>query len=301
MNISRGRAGIALAMTLALAGSSALAVNLIYLPGLPRPRGMFLVTNGWLMTAQGTSAALAILAAAWIVWGTGRLTTRLAVSALWLVIVLLLWQRLFPFRGLLFFKYEQQWLAFGTWLGAIGLCAAAWRFGIRVVDRCGQVLGSDPRLRQISLLGLLALMSGVAAALGVARLFVPREASEWNFTVDDAFRLLAQIGGSLLAASTVITCYHQPRAPWKNLLLTVGFVAAIAVLHMIAWGQSYRMHLFPPDPRVELRGIHYLPLTAWLLLAVGIMSACGLRLRRRLPADLSLTGSFSAPSRPFQA
>jgi hypothetical protein len=60
-------------------------------PGF-RPWRTSIPLHIWLNAAQGTSAALAILAAAWIVWGAGRLTTRLAVSAVALALVILLWQ-----------------------------------------------------------------------------------------------------------------------------------------------------------------------------------------------------------------
>lgn len=280
MDTLRRRFGALPAMGLALAGTAALTAILFYLSRGTLPRGFF-IRACWLMTAQGTSAALAILAAAWIVWGTGRLTTRVAVSACWLTVIVLLWQWLFPGTSRwLGTRNEQQLLAVGTWLGAIGLCAAARRFGIRVVDRANHALASDPRSRQMSLLGLLALMSGVAVILGVLRRVLPQGGIDWVPNGDDIFRLIAQIAGSLLVASTVITCFHVPRRLWLNLLLVCAFVPVIAVLHLVAYGQTYRLYLYPPDFRIQVRAFHYVALSLWLLSAVGLLRMSGLRLRQ---------------------
>jgi hypothetical protein len=277
--IASRRFGALPAALLAALGTAVLAAILIGLRSIANP-GSFRVRASWLMTAQGTSAALAILAAAWIVWGTGRLTTRMAVSACWLMVVVLIWQLLPTMSRWFGTRTEQQLLAFGTWLGAIGLCAAARRFGIRIIDRADHPLASDPRSRQMSLLGLLALMSGVAVILGLLRRLMPQGGIDWSPSGDDVFRLIAQISASLLVASTIITCFHVPRSLWLNLLLVSIFVPVIAVLHLVAYGQTYRMYLYPPDFRIQVRTAHYLALTLWLLAAVGLLRACGLRLRQ---------------------
>lgn len=248
-----------------------------------RPWRTSLAWHGWLNAAQGTSAALGILAASWIVWGTGRLTTRLATSAASLTLVLLLWQVLFRVPRWPWLRYEQQFLAASIWLVAIGLVAAAWRFGIRVVGPNGQILGADPRSRQMSLLGLLSLMTGVAIALAAVRLVLPRDFADWYPTDDDVFALLIQIGGTMLVASTVITCFHVPRQTWQNLVLAGGFIVVIAVLHLAAFGQTYRMTLLPPEPRLQVKGIYYAALAGWLLAAAGVLHVCGLKLRRCAP------------------
>lgn len=235
----------------------------------------------WRMAAQGTSSALAFLAAAWVVWGSGRLTTRAALSSLTAVVLALLWF-LISSRGFRWLgpRTEYQLLTLGTWLGGLMLCAAAWKFGIRIVDRSGRSLAGDPRSRQMSLFGLLALMSGAAVTLAVLRRVIPSGDLIWNPTADDVFRLVAQIIASLLVASTLITCFHVPRPLWLNLLLVCAFVPAIAALHLVAYGQTYGMMLFPPDLRIQVRIYHYLALTGWLLAALGLLSVCGLRLRR---------------------
>jgi hypothetical protein len=248
-----------------------------------RPWRSSTIWQCWLTAAQGTSAALAIAAAAWIIWGTGRLTTRLAVSAAWMTLVILLWQVLFRVPYWPWLKYEQHFLSASIWLVAIGLLAAAWRFGIRLVDPADHILGSDPRSRQMSLLGLLSLMTGVAIVLAGLRLIVPREFSRWSITGDDVFAMLSQVSGTLLVASTIITCFHVPRPAWLNLLLAVGFILAIAALHLLAYGQSYRLILLPPEPRIQVKALYYGVLAAWLLAAVGVLKLCGLRLRRCVP------------------
>ncbi|HUE74105.1 MAG TPA: hypothetical protein VMP01_24705, partial [Pirellulaceae bacterium] len=276
---------VAPAIALGIAGLTVLIVSLAvtnYGYAAWRPWRASLVWQGWVNTAQGTSAALAILSGAWIIWGTGRLTTRLAVSAAWMTLVLLLWQVMFRLPRVPWLRYE-QFLAASIWLAAIGLVAAAWRFGIRVVDPAGQVLATDPRSRQMSLLGLLSLMTGVAVMLAGVRLILPREFSTWSITGDDIFGLLAQVSGTLLVASTVITCFHVPRPVWLNLALASGFILMIAVLHLIAYGQSYRLNLLPPDTHLQVKVVYYAVLAAWLLAAVGIMHLCGLRLRRCAP------------------
>jgi hypothetical protein len=242
-----------------------------------------LAWHGWLNAAQGTSAALAILAAAWIVWGAGRLTTRLAVSAASLTLVLLLWQVLFRVPRGPWLRYEQQLLVASIWLLAIGLVAAAWRFGIRVVGPTGQILGADPRSRQMSLLGLLSLMTGVAIALAAVRLVLPRNIADWNLSGDDVFALLIQIVGTMLVTSTVITCFHVPRPTWLNLALAGGFLLVIAVVHLAAYGQAYRMTVLPPEPRLQVKGVYYVVLAGWLLAAAGVLHVCGLKLRRCAP------------------
>ncbi len=253
-----------------------------FTPG-PRSWRTSMWWQGWLNAGQGTSSALAILAAAWIIWGTGRLTTRLAVSAACLTLLLLLWQVLFHMPRWPWLKYEQQLLVASTWLVAIGLVAAAWRFGIRVVDFAGQELNADPRSRQMSLLGLLSLMTGVAIVLAGARLVLPREFSNWSVTGDDVFAMLTQVSGTMLVASAIITCFHVPRTAWLNLALALGFILAIALLHLAAYGQSYRYNLWPPEPRLQVKGIFYAVLAGWLLVAVGVLRVSGLSLRRCAP------------------
>lgn len=287
MDSAPNRIRVAPAIALGIAGLTVLIVSLSATgygyAAWTRPWRTSMLWHGWLNTAQGTSAALAILSAAWIIWGTGRLTTRLAVSAAWMTLVILLWQVLFRVPRLPWLRYEQQFLAASIWLLAIGLVAAAWRFGIRVVDPAGQVLATDPRSRQMSLLGLLSLMTGVAIMLAGVRLILPREFSTWSLNGDDIFALLAQVSGTLLVASTVITCFHVPRPVWLNLALASGFILVIAVLHLVAYGQSYRFNLLPPDPQLQVKAVYYAVLAAWLLAAVGVMHRCGLRLRRCAP------------------
>ena len=237
----------------------------------------------WFNVAQGTSAALAIYAGTWIVWGTGRLTTRLALSAAAVIVVLFVWQVQFRASRSPWLKLEQQFLAATIWLLSIGLVAAAWRFGIRVVDHQGQIVNADPRSRQMSLLGLLALMSGAAIVLAGVRQILPRELGEWSITGDDVFAILAQLSGTMLVASTVITCFHVPRRRWLNLALAAGFMVVIGVLHVVAYGQSYRLSVLPLDPRVAVKGIYFAVLSAWLLAAAGALHLCGLRLRRCAP------------------
>lgn len=253
--------------------------------GPPWTEADFLERLEWRMVAQGTSTALAIVAAAWMVWGSGRLTTRAALSALLMVVVVLIW--LLVSRGgsrWLGPRNEYQLLTVATWLGAVGLCAAARRFGIRLVDAAGRPLAGDPRSRQMSLLGLLALMSGVAILLGILRQVMPQDIVRWRPTADDVIRLIAETGASLLVASTLITCFHVPRPGWLNLTLSIGLIAVIAALHIAAYGQLYRMPFIPLDVRMQARGLHFLALTAWLLAAVGALRLCGWRMRRLAPA-----------------
>ena len=244
--------------------------------------------HAWFNAAQGTSAALSICAGAWIVWGTGRLATRLALSTAGMTLLLLLWQVRFRFPRVTWLVYEQQFLTATIWLLSIALVAGAWRFGIRVVDSRGQVVGADPRSRQMSLSALLALMTGVAIMLATARLVLPRELASWRITGDDVFALLVQLSGTLLTASTVITCFHVPRMLGLNVALAVGFMVVIAALHMVAYGHSYRYFLLPPDPRVQVEAIYFAVLAGWLLSGVGILHLAGLHLRRCAPVGRAM-------------
>jgi hypothetical protein len=287
MNQAEHRIRVAPAIALAAAALVVLLVSLLATDyGLGRGLRWWrtsLAWIAWLSAAQGTSAALGILAASWIVWGAGRLTTRLAVSAATLTLLLLLWQGLFRAPRAPWLRYEQQLLAASIWLVSIGLVAAAWRFGIRIVGPSGNVMGADPRSRQMSLLGLLSLMTGVAIALAAVRLVLPRDLADWRLTSDDVLALLIQIGGTMLVTSTVITCFHVPRPTWQNLALASGFILVIAVLHLAAYGQAYRMILLPPEPRLQVRGVYYAVLAGWLLAAAGVLHVCGLTLRRCAP------------------
>ena len=284
-----------------LAAANFVVLGLIAFAGMlnePSWTGVSVVHHlAWRMAAQGTSSALAFLAAAWVVWGSGRLTTRAALSSLTVVVLALLWLFISS-RGWRWLgpRAEYQLLTLGTWLGGLVLCAAAWKFGIRIVDRSGRSLAGDPRSRQMSLLGLLALMSGAAVTLAVLRRLIPSGGLNWHPTGDDLFRLVAQMIASLLVASTLITCFHVPRPLWLNLLLVCAFVPAIAALHLVAYGQTYGMSLFPPDLRIQLRIFHYLALTGWLLAALGLLSGCGLRLRRMETAAPRLRSSEALQS-----
>ena len=253
-----------------------------FAPGLRHWRAS-LDWHAWFNVAQGTSAALAIYAGTWIVWGTGRLTTRLAVSAAGITVVIFLWQILFPALRGPWLKLEQQFLVATIGLLSVVLVAAAWRFGIRVVDHQGQIVNADPRSRQMSLLGLLALMSGAAIVLAGVRQVLPRDLGEWSITGDDVFAILAQLSGTLLVASTIITCFHVPRRRWLNFALATGFLVVIGVLHVAAYGQSYRFPVLTLDPRVWIKGVYFAVLSAWLLAAAGMLHLCGLRLRRCAP------------------
>jgi hypothetical protein len=110
----------------------------------------------------------------------------------------------------------------------------------------------------MSLLGLLSLMTGVAFVLAGVRLILPRDLANWNITGDGIFALLTQISGTMLVTSAVITCYHVPRPAWLNLALAVGFILVIATLHLVAYGQSHRFNLLPPEPLLQVK-----PSTAW--------------------------------------
>ena len=269
------------ALLYAAAGTAALAGNLLYLASLPRVRGYFLYGNPWFISAQGISSALVILAAAWIVYGPGRLMTRLATAACWVGVMLVLWHALLRTPRWPWIKYEEHAITLGTWLGAIGLFAAAWRFGIRILDAKGRTPASDPRSRQFSLAALLALLTGVAIVLGFLRLIVPsKELEWWRPSPDEVLRLVSQIASSLLVASTIVTCFHVRRPAWLNLVLCGSFTLAIAVLHLLTYGQLWRMYLFPPEPRLLVMGVHYLQLAPWLLAALALLHCYGLRLER---------------------
>lgn len=243
----------------------------------------------WLHAAFGTHGAIAILAAAWVLFGPGRLSTRFAAMFAWMLLLLLLpWRPYFRSRFHLLSADPLMVavVSLGTWLGTIVLMAAARRFGIRLVDASGQPVADDRRNWQFSILGMLAVTTDVALGTAIFRVMYERRAASWEFTYDDGFWMLVRILNCVLVASTVVTCFHVERPWWRNVLLAAAFVAAITTLHVGAINQYARYFpLMSTEDAAALWGTHYTVVLIWLLAAVGLLHASGYHLRRCILLD----------------
>ena len=236
----------------------------------------------WLHAAYATHAAIAILSAAWVAFGPGRLSTRFSVMLAWMLLLLLLpWQVRFGRRQASLDFAGVAIVSLGMWLGALTLMAAARHFGIRLTSIDGRPVAEDRRNWQFSILGLLAVMTEVALAIAIFRSVTRMRGIDWELSEDDAFWLLARILNSLLVASTVITCFHVPRPWWRNVLLAGAFVGAITSLHVAAIVQYSRFFPMLPVPfAFTVWGLYYGIVLAWLVAAVGLLEWSGYSLRR---------------------
>jgi hypothetical protein len=234
----------------------------------------------WLYGAQGTHAALVTLAAIWVALGRGRLSTRVAVSLAWMLVLLAPWCLGARPRLIFFQCLNALVVGFGVWTGALVLLAAARRFGIRLVDSSGRCAATDPRDWQFSIFGMFVLTTEAGVAISLWRLLGWNQQDFQAVTYDDFFWMLVRIVNCLLVLSTIITCFHVPRVWWHNLLISMGFLAAIVLLHAAALVQYTEFPLLPPRMGVLVWGVHYSVMFAWLMGALAIAYAHGFRLRR---------------------
>jgi hypothetical protein len=210
---------------------------------------------------------------------------RVAVSLAILVTVLTLWHRLYV-PELPWNVVSQHAASVITWLGALALFAFGRNLGLRFVSK------TNPAERergqwQVSILDLLALMSAAAVLLAVTRGHVPRDFSQWRLSQDEVLLVGLHSAANLLIVATVLTCWHQKRAAWLNLLMAGGLSAAIAGMHIAALSRCQELPLLPLDAALVARGIHHVVHFAWLAAGLVALHVAGFRLRRIEPAESS--------------
>jgi hypothetical protein len=231
-----------------------------------------------LFAARGTGVALTVIAAGWLVWGAGRLVARLTASVSVLATVLVLWHRLYvpesPWNVL-----SQHISSLLTFVGSGVLLAGASRLGLCFASAAN---AADRGLQkwQVSILDLLAITSGAAILLAATRGYVPTDRSSWRLSQDEVVWALLQAAANLLIVATVVTCFHERRPWWRNVMISAGLSAAVAAMHVFALSRLLELPLLPLDPALLARGIHHAVNFAWLICGLGALRLAGFRFCR---------------------